>query len=726
MSDTFIFPDTPDGLPPQAPPADPAPADDGPELGGFDPFDDGPGAAPEVKPVFDFGAGDLAEEGVHLGGDPFAIPEVDPSGFDGLAFAPLADDGVVDVSFSEAAVDEPDPVPAGPAAPKKPKKAKPPRRSKEGLILGLHVTPQQVYGVLVQPLADGYEPLRQFVRQRAEGGSGGSAFSPDEVGMDDASLEMAAADDASVQFGGVGEIDFSAEFAGLGVTTDGGFESMGASSPVSAVAQPILFELRDILEECAQAGFARPALAFAVDAPDVAYAELTVPPVKRPKTKKGKKTGKDEAPADPSGAPVKRDRLLELVPEIGLAYDKTRVAFVPMTPRDGLRRFMAVIPTGSEPVAESLEMLREQATHRKTAVKTLEAEVPLLVGLVRLTSAPEPDENTALVRVGAEDTIVLLLTGGQIHHYEPMQSVTAFDGPDTICSRVLLQQDVQGVGTVHNVVVVAEEREKELVQGFAAFYPEARVETLREGMARVGLVGPYGPLAPVLVEAAGAAVAGHRARTKHNPFDDANLVPPSLMKRKRALEFSFSWHTLVVAMLLFLSVLFFSYLYVSQKGEIAQAEQRLAEFPPEAQMSVPQLQARIDSLRGRQQAMTAALVAMDSLLIDTDRWTQTMLRATRAASQTGGIWIEEWAPSGSDVSLTGYATTRDRVVSLAQRLEATIEEVTFQAVREYPVYAYRLRFTQPPELPQITRVMREQAAAPDELAPLDGMDEASD
>ncbi len=720
MSDSFIFPDTPDGLPPQGPPAGSASADDAADVGGFGPFDDGFGAAPEAKPAFDFAAGDLVEEGVHLGGDPFAIPEVDPSDVGGLGFgaAPLADG--VGVSFAEAAVEAPDPEPAAPA---KPKRAPAPRRGKEGLVLGLHVTTDQVFGVLVRPTADGYEPLRQFVRQRAEGG--GSAFSPDEVGVEGASLEMAAADDASVQFGGGGEIDFSAEFAGLGVAADGGFESMGASAPVSAVAQPILFELRDILEECAQSGFARPTLAFAIDAPDVAYAELTVPAVKKAKPKKAKKAGAGEAPAEVSEAPVKRERLLELVPEVGVAYDKARVAFVPMTPRDGLRRFMAVVPTGSEPVAESLEMLREQAAHRKLAVKTLEAEVPLLVGLVRLTSAPQPDENTALVRVGAEDTIVLLLTGGQIHHYEPMQSVTAFDGPDTICSRVLLQQDVQGVGTVHNVIIVAEEREKELVQGFAAFYPEARVETLREGMARLGLVGPYGPLAPVLVEAAGAAVAGHRAKTKHNPFDDANLLPASLMKRKRALDLSFSWHTLVVAMLLFLSVIFFSYLYVSQKGEIAEAEQRLAEFPPEAQMSVPQLQARIDSLRGRQESMAAALAAMDSLLIDTDRWTQTMLRATRAASQTGGVWIEEWEPSGSDVSLTGYATTRDRVVSLAQRLEATIEEVTFQAVREYPVYAYRLRFAQPPELPQVTRVMREQAAAPHALAPapLDGLGE---
>ena len=593
-------------------------------------------------------------------------------------------------------------------------------------MLGVHVTPKQVYGVLVRPSADGYEPLRQFVRQRSEGGPGGAATSPDAVGIEEPSLEMAG-EDVGVQFGGGGEIDFSAEFAGLGMQDVGGFEAVGNAAAVSAVAQPIIFELRDILEECAQAGFARPALAFAVDSPDVAYAEVVVPPEKKAKPKKNKKKGKEEeAPAEVAAAP-KRERLLELVPELGQAYDKARVAFVPMTHRDGMRRYMAVVPTGSEPVAESVQMLREQSAHRKTEIKTLEAEVPLLVGLVRLTSNPEPHENTALVRVGAEDTIVLLLTGGEIHHYEQMQSVTAFDGPDTICSsRVLLQQDVQGVGTVHKVVIVAEEREKELVQGFAAFYPEARVETLREGMARLGLVGPYGPLAPVLVEAAGVAVAGHQARAKRSPFDAANLLPADLLKRKRRLDFSFSWHTVVVAMVLFLSVLFFSYLYVSQKGEIAAAEQRLAEFPPEAQMSVPQLQARIDSLRGRQESLTAALGALDSLLIDTDRWTQTMLRATRAASATGGIWIEEWAPTGNDIALTGFATTRDNVVRLAQRLEATIEEVTFQDVRDYPVYAYRLRFSQPPELPQVTRVLRAELAASDPALvpePLDGLDE---
>lgn len=649
-----------------------------------------------------------------------------PDGFD------AGDDAALDLSFAEAdTVDvegdgadaSMDPAPPPRKGSKDKKGGR--KRAKDNLVLGIHVTPKRVYGVLVRPTDDGYEPLRQFVRNRAESQFGDAALVPGAVGDDfDFDVEGGAlADDPSIQFGGVGEVDFSAEFAGLGVATDAALDTTAVGGEVAAKAQPIVFELRDILEECAQAGYARPALAFAIDEPDVAYAEITVPPPKKGKPKKAKK-GKE---AEATDAPVKRDRLVELLPDnVDFAgVDKDRVAFVPMTPRDGLSRYLAVAPTGSEPVVESLSLLREQSAYRKVPYKTLEAEVPLVVGLVGLTLAPDAHENTAVVRVGAEDTIVLLLAGDRIHHYELMQSVTAFDGPDTICSRVLLQQDVQGVGTVHNVVVVAEEREKELVQGFSAFYPEARVETLREGVARLGLVGPYGPLAPMLVEAAGVAVAGHLIKQKGSPFADANLLPNDLLKRKRRVDLSFGWHTLVVAAALFLSVLYFSYRYVSQDGEIAAAEQELAEFPPEAQMSVPQLQARIDSLRARQATITEALVALDSILVDTDRWTQTLLRTTRSAAQTGGIWIESWSPAGNDVQLAGYATTRQNVVGMAQRLSASIEEVTFEALREYPVYQYRLRFTQVPELPQVTRVLREQAetdAIASEPVPQDGLD----
>jgi hypothetical protein len=51
-------------------------------------------------------------------------------------------------------------------------------------------------------------------------------------------------------------------------------------------------------------------------------------------------------------------------------------------------------------------------------------------------------------------------------------------------------------------------------------------------------------------------------------------------------------------------------------------------------------------------------------------------------------------------------------VRLAERLDATIEEVSFKEIRERPVFQYRMRFASPPQLPQTARVVREQAGEP--------------
>jgi hypothetical protein len=344
---------------------------------------------------------------------------------------------------------------------------------------------------------------------------------------------------------------------------------------------------------------------------------------------------------------------------------------------------------------------------RRIAFKGMTAEVPLLVGMARYAFPTDPHENTAIVRVGMEDTLVILLQGDQLHHCDHMRSVTTFDGPETICSRVLLQQDVQGVGTVHNVIVVSEEREEELVAGFAAFYPDARVETLRVGMEKAGLAGPYGPLPTQAMAPAGVAL--QTLIRKDSPFEDADLLPKQLRRRAQPFELAFSWHTAVVGVLLFLSVLFYVGLYFKQQADIGAAQRRLAEMPETATMTSGELQMRIDSLRTAQQQIVTSLAVLDSLLYGTDRWSQTLALTSTAAAGTGQVWIEDWTPADNDLVVHGFATSRDAVVNLAGRLNASIEELFFKEIRGFPVYEHRLRYALPYDLPASVRYLREQA-----------------
>lgn len=589
-------------------------------------------------------------------------------------------------------------------------------------VLGVHVTAQTVYAVLMRPTSNGYEPIRQFSRQRSSGGD----YTPD---MAPSMREVATPEEAPISEDGVtihfgegqstaADLFLETEFQGLaGISEDGAFEATTPSARKTGT--PIVFELKDIIEECRTAGFEKPALAFVIGVPDVDYVEVVVPADGGRTDKKAKSgrqakednKGKEEKSsaknATVSNKTVRRERLLGLLPPSEVLYDKERIAFVSMTPRDNQQRFLAILPRPEEPVVDSLQLLREQQGMRRIPFRDIDAEVPIMMGMARMAFPTEPQENTAIVRVGLEDTLVILLQGNQLHHCDHMRSVTTFDGPDTICSRVLLQQDVQGVGTVHNVIISSEEREEELVQGFSAFYPEARVETMRAGLAAMGVSGPYGPLPTTAVPASGIALKALIRRD--SSFEEISMMPKQLRKRARKFDLSFSWHTAVIGVLLFMSVLFFMGLFLKQSSDIAEAEQRLAEFPIEATMTSVELQYRIDSLRLAQTQIMESMVVLDSLMYGTDQWSQTLALVNRSAAGAGNIWVEEWSPGQGEISLHGFATSRAKVVDLASRLSASIDQLSFSEIREYPVYEYRMRFVLPNELPAAARFLREQA-----------------
>jgi hypothetical protein len=66
---------------------------------------------------------------------------------------------------------------------------------------------------------------------------------------------------------------------------------------------------------------------------------------------------------------------------------------------------------------------------------------------------------------------------------------------------------------------------------------------------------------------------------------------------------------------------------------------------------------------------------------------------------------------GSDLQMTGYANSRSQVVQFAQRMDATIESVTFEKIRDYPVFAFTTTVPVRDELPEVARYLRANADA---------------
>lgn len=600
-------------------------------------------------------------------------------------------------------------------------------------VLGVAATGRAVHAVLIENGPDGPTVVRRFSRQRTV----------TAIGYDDGAAKPAGAQ--KEQFGNATPSDdFTIEFG------DGSNSSSGAnlflSSEFGGVEESdtddaghvatFELELSDILSEMVDAGFADADLALTLSAADVTFQEVRIP-AKKKQQKADRETLVDALTAQYQGL-----------------FDDERVAFVPMTQSDEAEdRYLALFPKIMDPASATLTALR-QGNDRIPHVGLIDSEVSALVGLARLaskayaanqankSSQPSSDDledsidtidgfgtragnrtlpsdgtvHTLVIRAGTEDTLVLFMHGDTVHHCESLRSLTAFDAPETICSRVLLQQDEHGMGDVHHVLVLSEERESELADTFGMFFPDAVVEQIRLYIPSAGMDSD--DAATAVVSATAAALRVLKDPYYATAFDDINFLPKKLLRRKVRLPIT--WHVVAMSALIVVTTVFFMARYTTAESKIDDYRTRLQDVAPEEVGSdIHLLQARIDSMQQMYATYTRALQVLDTLLIGSDRWSRFLEKASREATAVRGLWIESFKPSTNSVNITGNSTSRDKVVNFAERVDATIESLVFSEIREWPVYAFSMKIPVTDSLPQAATYLREQVKIEDDSAAVD-------
>jgi len=585
--------------------------------------------------------------------------------------------------------------------------------------LGVMITSRAVHAALLEAGSDGPKVIRRFMRQRTSRFSSAQTALPGLQNDEDAT-------DFSVQFtentSSMENMFLGSEFSGLDFTRQ---DDHGEQKDQAAM---FMLELGDILAECRDAGYGDPVLAFAAVASEVNQVELTVLRNVKAETKLGGKSKRKI-----STKIARRSELLELLAkQHSSAFEEETVAFLPMTPsEEGMQRCLAVFPKTIDPVASTLRTMREQQGRRLPPIRLFDTEVPLYLGLARATRNMAPQKprratdavddqppvasdeafNTLIVRAGAEDTLVLFLQDDTLQQSENLRSLTAYEAPETICSRVLLLQDEYGIGEVQHVLLLSEEREDDLIESFEMFFPEARVESLRQYVPE--LQDAYAAeVAPgALLPAVGVALRLSDDARYKGVFEDVNLLPKQLMRRRITLPVT--WHVLALYALLFCTVLFFMARYFTLESEIATHQRNIQSFQAEAgpaTYDARTLQAMIDSLEAVHARYMRAINVLEGLLQGSDRWSQALEQMSTEVSEVTGIWIESWNPRGAGLEVTGNATTRDQVVDLAERLGAQIGSLAFSEIRDWPVYSFKMTLPLEQGLPKAAQYLRQQVA----------------
>lgn len=599
-------------------------------------------------------------------------------------------------------------------------------------VLGVMATSRTIYAALLEETPEGPRVVRQFRRFRNQATPELDFSSV----MDGGRAEKASGDDFSIQFGGgsASDLFMASEFDGRDRAGQSAHEDLDPYTTVRTFD----LEMIDILAECAEAGYPDPRVAFCGSSAEVTTVELKI------SNPRDKVAGRDKEP--PAGKPTRGDRgakqgkgaikrdghsshLIELLrAQYDGSMDAERVAFLPMTPaEDGQPRMLALIPKATEPVANTVRILREE---KKSAVPSwlLDTEVTLYLGMARMAvllgdkgfqgedepaqnlafmPTPEPTEagmprKVLVVRVGDEDTLVMFIEDGVLQHYESLHTITAFDAAETICSRVLLLQDEYGTGDVQQVLLLGDEREQSLIESFRLFFPDTRVHSLRRYIPRTDGEPPIRAL--LLSMAAGMRLM--KDELMQGSFEKINLLPPKLLKKSFTVPVT--WHVFALYGIIFVTVLFFVARYFSLEHDTDAYRHRLQQYPKEViEADAKSLQARIDSLENLSRSYMHALDVLDSLLVGSDKWSRTMEKVATEAASVSGLWIEKWEPKEQELELTGNATGRQNVVALADRLGASIQSLSFSEIREWPVFAFTMKVPVQDVLPEAAAYLRE-------------------
>lgn len=628
------------------------------------------------------------------------------------------------------------------------------------LALGIAVTTRAVHGVLVEHTADGPRFVRRFTRAR--NGAPAAYTSPAAAlafAGDDAPGDVLHVGDGK---GAGGELFLASEFGHLTASSSGAVAGATAATAagysVGAESELVTDQIAEILAECRDALGADPTLAVVLPGGDVTCVEVRVTDIPKEKDER------------------RRARLLATLAEAVPDVDAERTVFLPMTAgENGALRALALVPRLNDPTTESLRVLRNTQRALPTA-RLLDAEVSLLIGLARLAPPPtrpgphdaygdlrggdghgeaapvdvavsdpadapafdaaaydagtfeaapaEPAApelyapplvgSTLVLRAGAEDTLALFLSPeGEVQHFEHMRSLTAFDAPETVCSRILLQQDEHNAGELARILVLSEGNEADLIDSFSLFFPEAHVGSLREmlpgGLAEEAARAPEAAVVPAI------AAALRLVSREGFGFPAVNLLPKVLLRRRVVVPYT--WHVYALMTLLFVTALFFVARFLSLQGDINDQRARVqAVDPVAAEAGVQTLQARIDSLHTVEERYTRSLGVLDSLLIGSDRWTRSLALVSREAATARGLWVESWKVEGESVAIIGTATSRDRVVQFAEGTGGDLIALTFSEIRDFPVYSFTLTLPLPADLPEAARYLREQAALQPALA----------
>ncbi len=576
------------------------------------------------------------------------------------------------------------------------------KKKYSGAALGIFLTEGNVEAVLMRKDADKLVFVNKFIRKRKRQGERISDLAAVVPG-----LKGSADSDFTLEIGdGKGstnsDLFLASEFDRVDKSGAGKEVKKSAGGPIGGL-------VLDILAECADLGYKNPKLAFCVSGSEVDHREVIT------SVTSGAKKGTNGVKVSDSLKPFTQGEIKLLRKKLKDTEKQSKWekgGLVRMVSDASQLRALALAPIDGDPVNAALDYFARKHKGSPIVCNVVDAEVSLITSLVRRAKRKAVGKRQAVIRVGANDTLVMFLRDGVLDKFDRLRSLTSYDPVDTVCSRVLLKQDEYKIDQLDDVYVLSDNKTTDPLEVYRSFFKDSEVIPLLnvfDGVvANLKDLKSSKAMHATTIPALGMAVRQLEGWGAKDPTL-VNLLPKKQRGARRK-DAAFAWHTIAMLGLLFIVALWYSWRIMEGREEIQQLEQQLALNPPQFPDQDPAvLRAKVDSVTARYNAFSRSLSVMDSLLIGSDRWTRALEKISLSTRRIGRIWVKGISPEGETLRIEGNALARSNVAALAQEWNGSIEKLNFADISGVRVYSFMIMAPYPPEMPKVAEYLVQQS-----------------
>ncbi len=388
--------------------------------------------------------------------------------------------------------------------------------------------------------------------------------------------------------------------------------------------------------------------------------------------------------SDPKDSPKKviNHLLSEVQHSLNLELGKDQISYE----RIGKTGIVASARIENSPLLEVFA-LPHGASRRGTRINFVTSADIAIVNLVRVHFRFRDDSIVHIVHVAKDETKLFIMRGYDLVYIAPpiQQGANDRDYVTMLNNRLELAAENAGYSKADAVVLSGYAEEIGLKEEMLENDPGLVFHSL----ARLRVShGPNEALARELPRyAVPISVAWQQLQPKNPHFYKINLIPSRIREEQKKAKLA--WHGLLLLVLLFVAATGLTIMSL-QKQERIRTEQAQLNYERKQINEQRAIVAQINELEERSSSLVAATNTLDTLLMNSEKYSDALDTLARAAGGLRNIWINEMKPDADgNISVVGFSVTRPSIPSFSSSIGTTnLREISVQQIGDKKVYRY--------------------------------------